>query len=72
MTTWHPDTCYCIVDLEAKQLIEKCKTHKNANQTLAHNRSFNKRHGVTPTDQQREQIAIDKILEKKKPEFARS
>lgn len=41
MTTWYPDTCDCVADLEKEILLKKCKLHKTFTETISHNRSYN-------------------------------
>ena len=71
MRTWKPDTCECYINLDDNSFIEQCQTHNNVNQVMAHNRSFNNRNGINPTEQQLESQMADKAIEKNKAEFKR-
>jgi len=72
---YSPDTCHCVIkydgDFQNLLFLQQCRTHNVPQQTLAHNRSFNLRHGRNPTDVEKIQIEIDRGLEKLKPQFHR-
>jgi len=73
---WSPDTCDCKVEVDNNNdwvaSPKRCNepAHKNASGSahytvlLAHNRSFNLKHGNTPTKEQDEEISQDKANEK--------
>jgi len=71
LTVWTPDSCHCKIDLDSMTFIEQCKTHNVPQQTIAHNRAFNRRNGDFPTGLEIENQQRDKALEKVKPEFQR-
>jgi len=75
VTIWIPGSCFCIIDfgypyneLTAK-FIQRCRTHRNPQQTLQHHRGFTGRDGRNPTEQQQAQQGIDMALEKARPQF---
>lgn len=61
MTEWYPDTCNCVIDVESKEFIRRCKTHRTVKQVENHNRSFNTRSATVE----------EKQTEKEKAEFQR-
>jgi len=71
MTIVYLDTCFCIIEYPAMVFHERCKTHRTPLEAFTHNRSFNLRHGRNPTDLQRRALVLEKLLEKKKPQFQR-
>ena len=77
---FRPDTCDCVMEYEKTihadgepvfvRMIEKCEEHskhsglKCYKEVLKHNRSFNKKYGNKPTNEQIELISVDKRAEK--------
>lgn len=59
-TIWKPDTCDCIIDLDKKEFIRRCRAHENVDGVLEHNRYFN---GM---DKPREGLMNLKAAEKKR------
>lgn len=45
MTTYKPDTCDCVIEIESQNFTKRCNLHKKAkdiNEVLEHNRGFNR------------------------------
>ena len=67
MTTWYPDTCDCIADVEQEKILQPCRLHSAGlyADVLEHNRSFNLRHGsVILSENEVDAIVVDKAAEK--------
>lgn len=69
MTIWKPDTCHCVADVENKNILINCKTHKVWTALLNHHQAFNRR--PQATEQQREALTKSKADEKAKAQFQR-
>jgi len=64
--TWHPDSCDCIIDVEKKIFIQRCKLHKSVPKTSVvhtHNRALNMRFGNLPTQAEQDQMEQDRVNE---------
>tara|TARA_R110000751_G_scaffold181968_1_gene288583 strand:+ start:385 stop:696 length:312 start_codon:yes stop_codon:yes gene_type:complete len=67
MTTWIPDTCDCIIDIENKKMLNHCcKEHKSINECIKHNQLFNYRYGkeIKLTQTQQDDLKLGKNQEK--------
>ena len=44
MTTWEPDTCDCMINMEKEEFMRRCKLHDNSEvaEVIEHNRGFNR------------------------------
>jgi len=73
MTRWKPDTCNCIIDYDGDfrnpVFFQQCRTHNTPQETIVHNRSFNTRDGIEPSEPQRNKLNADKAIEKGLQQF---
>jgi len=76
MIKWKPDTCDCIIiynqNINWVETIQTCRLHRQLrgqnllNDVIAQNRRFNSAHGLTPTEDEMDDLSNAKSVNKRR------